>query len=331
MSQGSSSSFSKDSIGATRLLSSPVGQNLANATTRTLVPSMGAVAYDSGANLLYYGSVDTWNVAGQTGISATGSTGSGGTGQTGLGGTGRTGMTGLGATGNTGQTGLGATGNTGQTGLGATGRTGMTGLGSTGNTGQPGITSVGPFSSASDANGATIASQVLTLYSADLTNPGGVNVTGQSFTGVKTFVNGITVQTPVTPGMDNILTRFCRGGVNPGTWSGGFSAVSPHVAVTLVDFIATIMTGTPFAASGSNSIATLSPAFEPELWPSTPNRGGIIPVLDSGVYKIGYFKVSTTGIVTVGIGLNSAGNLIPFTGGVGATGIPDCAVSYTTF
>lgn len=120
MSQGNSSSFAKETISASRQLSVPIGQNLTNATTRSLVPSMGAISYGSDANLLYFGSTDTWNtvsgIAGSTGIG-------GSTGNTGLGATGRTGMTGIGTTGTTGQT-----GQTGQPGVNATGYTGPTGL-----------------------------------------------------------------------------------------------------------------------------------------------------------------------------------------------------------
>lgn len=369
MSQGSSSVFTKEVLGASRQLSLPIGQNLTNTNTRTLIPTAGAIAYSSSSNTIYYGSSDTWNdltgnmgATGMTGLGATGMTGLGATGMTGLGDTGNTGMTGSGYTGNTGMTGSGYTGNTGMTGsgytgntgmtgigatgrtgmtgmtgttgmtgIGATGRTGMTGLGATGNTGQPGITSVGPVSATSDPNAATITSQVLTLYSADSTNAGLMNVTGQSFSGIKTFLQGIILQTPVSAGVDNVLTKFCRGGNNPSTWSGGFSVVSPNVAVTLVDFVATFMPGNSIAGSGSNAIATLSPALQTELRPATANRGGIIPVMDNGVYKIGYFKVSMLGIVTVGIGLDSSQNLIPFTGGASITGVLDCAATYTIF
>jgi hypothetical protein len=133
MSQGNSSSFGKEVLSASQKLSSPTGQNLTNATTRTLSPSMGAIAYGSDTNLLYYGSVDTWNVAGMTGSTGLGATGMTGLGATGMTGRGATGMTGLGATG---MTGLGATGNTGQQGV--IGNTGMTGQqGSTGLSGQP--------------------------------------------------------------------------------------------------------------------------------------------------------------------------------------------------
>ena len=86
MSQGNSSSFGKEVISASQRLSGPIGQNLTNDTSRTLAPSMGAIAYGSDDNLLYYGSVDAWNVAGLTGstgqqglVGSTGATGQAGT------------------------------------------------------------------------------------------------------------------------------------------------------------------------------------------------------------------------------------------------------------
>jgi hypothetical protein len=281
MSQGNSSSFGKEVISASQKLGCPIGQNLQDSTLRTLAPSMGAIAYGSDDNLLYYGSIDMWNVAGMTG--------------------------------NTGQQ-----GSTGQ-------------RGSTGSTGQPGLTSVGPFSQTSTANAATISSQTLTLYSANATNPGCVNTTGQSFSGVKTFNDGIIVQPSVSVGINNVLTLYCQGGLAPATWSGGFSVVVANLATILLDRVVTFMPGDSLASSGSNAIATLSPALQPEFWPSTVGRGGGICVMDNGVYKTGYFFVSTSGVVTVGIGRDSSGNLLPFTGGAGQTGIVDCAVMYTTF
>lgn len=99
MSQGSSNGgFNKEVLSASKLLGSPIGQNLTNVNTRTLAPSMGAVAYGSDTNLLYYGSVDAWNVAGMTGMPGT-SSATGATGAAGLNGsTGSVGATGTSAT-----------------------------------------------------------------------------------------------------------------------------------------------------------------------------------------------------------------------------------------
>ena len=189
MAQYASSGISHHNISATGRLTIPMGSNLSDSITRTLTPSMGALAYDAPANLVYYGDVDTWNLFGGggigstgmtgrngvTGLSVTGSTGLGSTGSTGLGltgstGLGSTGSTGLGSTGSTGlgstgSTGLGSTGSTGlgstgSTGLGSTGSTGLgstgsTGLGSTGSTGSGSTGSTGSSSTGSTGLGST--------------------------------------------------------------------------------------------------------------------------------------------------------------------------------
>jgi hypothetical protein len=85
MAQYASSSTSAHTVVATNKLSVPIGTNLLNPSTRTLAPSLGALAYDITSNLIYCGgNADVWNVvgggtAGYTGLpgdnGATGSTG----------------------------------------------------------------------------------------------------------------------------------------------------------------------------------------------------------------------------------------------------------------
>lgn len=231
MSQGNSSSSALNSLGVSHKLTIPVGQNLENDNSRTLTPSVGAIAYDSTTNTMYYGGFGTnWVNLGTTGAAGyaanTGSTGTTG----GIGNTGMTGMTGLGTTGSTGS--MGSTGNTGGIGTtGVTGKdgsasntgstggfggTGATGLGATGrdgtafNTGSTGIQGptggsqslvVGSFNSGSTANGAVITGNSISLYSASINNPGAINTGQQSFAGVKIFTNGINPSggNPVAP------------------------------------------------------------------------------------------------------------------------------------
>lgn len=64
-------SLNRDTIVANSKLVSPIGINLTNESTRTIAPSPGAIAYDSGTNLLYYGDTVDWLVV--TGV--TGPTG----------------------------------------------------------------------------------------------------------------------------------------------------------------------------------------------------------------------------------------------------------------
>lgn len=87
MSQSSSSSFFNNTIVATERLTLPTGKNLTNATSRTLVPTKGSMAYDSNLDLLYYGDTNQWLQVG------TGTQGS--TGPTGMGSIGSTGPTGI--------------------------------------------------------------------------------------------------------------------------------------------------------------------------------------------------------------------------------------------
>ena len=60
--------MSFNTVIANNRLVAPIGSNLTNEATRTLMPSLGAIAYDSGANQLYYGDTTDWVLAqGQTG------------------------------------------------------------------------------------------------------------------------------------------------------------------------------------------------------------------------------------------------------------------------
>ncbi len=295
---------------------------------------------------------------GQTGLTGpTGQTGltglTGPTGQTGqTGATGVTGPTGasgqIGVTGNTGETGpTGATGSTGQTGAtgptgqtGSTGQTGVTGstgptgpTGSTGPTGGVRLLSVIAPTGAIDNNGIIIdnGSNLVNLEFADNTSNGIVSIVDQTYKGVKTFTDGIIVQPTVTSGVDNLFYEYCYRNVGLVTWSGAIG-VSQSFAVSRVGRMGYLHCGTVLLIGPAGSaFMTLSIPLDPEFIPGTPDRGGNIPVIDKDVYKIGYFTVSSTGIITVGSGIDSTGNMIPFAGGVGTTGIIDACVCYSLY
>lgn len=57
---GNNSSSSASTVSATQTLSVPIGKNLANALTRTLTPSAGSIAFDSGTEQLFYGTTSAW-------------------------------------------------------------------------------------------------------------------------------------------------------------------------------------------------------------------------------------------------------------------------------
>ena len=108
----------------------PSGRNLLNESTRTLMPSQGALAYGEDTILLYYGDDTDWLLLAAGGIGPTGPTGpnNGVTGATGASITGPTGSAGIGITGPTGGAGQSITGPTGSAGIGITGPTGSAGV-----------------------------------------------------------------------------------------------------------------------------------------------------------------------------------------------------------
>lgn len=57
---GNNTSCSTSTVSATQVLSVPIGQNLTNALTRTLVPSVGSIAFDSVAQKLFVGTATGW-------------------------------------------------------------------------------------------------------------------------------------------------------------------------------------------------------------------------------------------------------------------------------
>jgi hypothetical protein len=175
------------------------------------------------------GNTGATGVQGGTGLSMTGPTGHSFTGPTGIPGTstntGPTGSTGMqGFTGPTGlpgeATNTGATGNTGPTGAqgaastvtGPTGSTGHTGsTGSTGSTGLQGPTgdislSLNTFGNTPNAQGASLAVNVLTLQPASNAFPGGINTGTQFFRGDKTFQDQVTADHGVR--QRNYIERF---------------------------------------------------------------------------------------------------------------------------
>lgn len=61
MSQSSNTaSTTSSTISATQSLSVPIGKNLSSSSLRTLIPSVGKIAYDSGDAHLYVGTTSGW-------------------------------------------------------------------------------------------------------------------------------------------------------------------------------------------------------------------------------------------------------------------------------
>ena len=93
--------------------------------------------------------------------------------------------------------------------------------------------------------------------------------------------------------------------------------------------IAFLGLGQCLAASGTAAVATLGYTLPPEMHSSSTVRGGPIVVIDGGNEKTGYFNVSTSGVLTIGSGVNSSGSLVNFTAGATVTGIPEQVITYS--
>lgn len=57
---GNNTSTSTSTVSVSQVLSLPIGQNLSNPLTRTLAPSPGSIAFDSGLQKLYIGTTTGW-------------------------------------------------------------------------------------------------------------------------------------------------------------------------------------------------------------------------------------------------------------------------------
>ena len=189
------------------------------------------------------------------------------------------------------------------------------------------------FGASPNANGASLSGQQLTLQPASNTFPGGITTGAQELAGIKTFDNGIVVQTPVSAGVTNLLNKFAM--INyaspPNAWNGPFTLAQNFAAET-VGNVGVILPGDVYSATSAGGIMTYSQALPTEFRPGTVNRGGPLPIMVNGVSQMGYFQVSTSGVVTVGIGLASDGTtLVAFPAGVGTSGISDCAATYSLY
>lgn len=186
---------------------------------------------------------------------------------------------------------------------------------------------------ATDNNGLTInnATHVAKLEYADATHNGILSTTNQNISGTKVFLNNLIVG-PNTPsaGVTNIFNTYYLynlGTVNvTGALTGTFELV-----VQVVGAVATLMMDKFTNASSVAGFATVTQKLPSEFRPATVGgRFGTLPILEFGVYGNGGFNVATDGTITIGIGFDSTGALVPFGFGAGNGGWPDCTVSYNT-
>ena len=242
------------------------------------------------------------------------------------------GPTGPGITGPTGMAGIiGVTGNIGPTGVtGPTGITGATGpTGESGPTGAGALITLAPVGNNPNANAATLTGQVLNLEPANPSFPGVVTTDDQSFTGVKTFRNGIIVTTPVSDlAIINVFAAFCYRDLGVVNYTGA-ATLSGTIIVQLTGAFCQILFGSStFELGGTGGFLTMGTALDPEFRPGTGGgRWGRLSVIDNGVSVLGAFNVSDTGVVTIGSGMISGPALVPFS--AGTTQILDSSFMYS--
>lgn len=193
------------------------------------------------------------------------------------------------------------------------------------------------FGATPNANGASLAGQVLTLQPASATLPGGVSTVAQSFLGTKFFTNGIQLNALQVGGESNTLGFYETNQPTSALtqWSGPF-AVNPTPtrgwswekigARGFVD-----LSGFQFAGNLlTPAIITSVSALPTYMRPPTA-RIDNIQVVNSGNVVAGTIIVLTTGVIQIGVGnastagtLTAANNFV----GAGAHGILPWQVQY---
>lgn len=198
-----------------------------------------------------------------------------------------------------------------------------------GATGNPVIAQ--PFGSSPNANGVTITTdQKLTLQPADASNPGGVNNTTQNFSGVKVFTNGLVVETVSTFGVTNVFNKFCEYTLN-GSWTTAIT-LARSLQLLRIGNSLIIMIPESVQAGSPSGYAVFNTAIPIEFRPAE-TVGGSLPIWTDGNKGVGYFNLSSAGILTVGISqgvLTNPPGLVAMAGFAvsvsGNTGISDCCI-----
>ena len=220
---------------------------------------------------------------------------------------------------------IGPTGETGPTGpIGTTGPTGVTGptgpTGRTGPTGSPGVL-LTAFSNTPSPTGITITGQTLTLHAASINTPGAVNTIAQTFGGIKTFEDGVIINSndAATDALSNTPLYFLGAGFAEGSLPQlSLSAGGASIAVTWniqktgrMVFIA-IGDTSPITVVGNTFVSAPAGSL-PVGYVSALPRYGICRVSDNGVFAIAYLRTLPTGAIEI---YSDAGYSAGFTGPV---------------
>lgn len=169
----------------------------------------------------------------------------------------------------------------------------------------------------------------INLEFADDTHNGIVSTVAQNFNGVKGFSQGLIAGplVPSVPGFDNVLINYGWYNMSTVNLSGGITGSFVIRAQRVGNFVTLLLSSHTIPISGAG-LATVTTALPVEFRPLAFPRGGAMPILVFAVYGLGGFEVSTAGVLTIGAGWDGLLNLIPFAVGAGATGWPDCTITY---
>jgi len=192
---------------------------------------------------------------------------------------------------------------------------------------------IGPESASGNAFGLSIdpPTQVLTAHDATTTTPGLINFGAQTLAGVKTFNNGVVVQSPIaTVGVTNLLNKFCQYTLT-GNWTTAITLARSLQLMRIGDTLI-IMIPESVQAGSPSGYAVFDTTLPPEFVPQA-TVGGSIPIWSDGNTGVGYFNLSPLGQLVVGIRqgvLSNPPGLVPMLGfaasGAGNTGISDCCI-----
>ena len=171
------------------------------------------------------------------------------------------------------------------------------------------------FSNTSDVKGLELnhTTGALTLYSADITNPGAMNVTGQAFAGVKDFSSaGIVVQSPVTANTINVFRNYAERNQGSISFTGSTSvALSCDLTMNrlggFINIACSTSNSVTMTANGTLSYTGIVPEFTPAI-----TRTGYWWAFYNGVMTQICLQVSAGGVLTIGLSVNGTSVLQNF-------------------
>lgn len=170
------------------------------------------------------------------------------------------------------------------------------------------VTTMSAFGNTPNVNGATITGNNLQLQPADVTNPGGVSITDQTFNGIKTFDDGIRLTTFTTT-----LSTYSQAVVAM-TWTG--AAVGANNAtferIGNIVFMSIIKVFSLKAVAGAGASIDGTGAVPAEFIPAAERLGSLMIFSSTRAfaasddeYVQGVFQMNTSGVINIYPGITT--------------------------